>query len=204
MTTLIKNETNMEESSKTLQPTMTELKRNTYPEFVGLDELKRKHKAQLDDFELWAAEGKWYDFHYSHYDWWMFPYDKPSAYGRAYTIYEYEVSELKKDDIFIERYLRGVELLLMSWGWDLHRQSFVENPDRGQKWANWPIRLYKCGCSLLLFGFYNTFISVQKYARHLIDEGHDFRYDGEDRSELFRNTSIQNGELVNDIINNKY
>jgi hypothetical protein len=132
----------------------------------------------------------------------MFPYDKPSAYGRAYTIYEYEVSELKNDDIFIERYLRGVELLLLSWGWDLHRQSFVENPGRDQKWANRPIRLYKCGCSLLLFGFYDVFVSVQKYARHLIDEGHDFRYDGKDMSELFRNTSIQNGELVNDNMNN--
>lgn len=86
----------------------------------------------------------WMAFHIHHYDWWMFPYDKGSAYRKAYTIYEAEVAELKKDEEFIRNYLRGVELLLLSWGWDLKRQCFVENPDKHQKWANWPIRLYKC------------------------------------------------------------
>jgi hypothetical protein len=33
------------------------MKSNTSPQFVGLDELKRKHKAQLADFEQWAASG---------------------------------------------------------------------------------------------------------------------------------------------------
>jgi hypothetical protein len=115
----------------------------------------------------------------------MFPYDKSSAYGKAYTVYEAEVLELKKDDDFINNYLRGVELLLLSWGWDLERRCFVENPGTSQCWADWPIRIYKCGCSLLLFGFDGVFQSVKMYAEYLINEGKYFWYDGKDRSELF-------------------
>ncbi|MDR1169322.1 MAG: hypothetical protein LBK97_00625 [Prevotellaceae bacterium] len=162
------------------------LKSNTDTKFVGIEKLKEKHKSQLDLFESWAASGNWADFHNSHYDWWMFPYDKSSAYGKSFTIYEAEVCELKNDAQFIQNYLRGVELLLLSWGWDLKRQCFVENPAEYQTWANWPIRLYKCGCSLQLFGFDDYFQSVRKYAQILISEGHNFLYDGKDRSLLFK------------------
>lgn len=103
----------------------------------------------------------------------------------AYTIYDSEVCELKKDEQFIQNYLRGVELLLLSWGWDLKQQCFVENPDTDQKWANWPIRIYKCGCSLLLFGFDDVFQSVKEYAKMLIERGYNFWCDGKDRSLLF-------------------
>ncbi|MDR3268256.1 MAG: hypothetical protein LBT83_04230 [Tannerella sp.] len=161
------------------------MKSNTSPQFVGLDELKRKHKAQLADFEQWAASGNWNAFHLHHYDWWMFPYDKSSAYGKAYTVYEAEVSELKKEDEFINNYLRGVELLLLSWGWDLKRRCLVKNPGTHQCWADWPIRIHKCGSSLLLFGFDDVFQSVKMYAKHLINERAYFGYDGKDRSELF-------------------
>jgi hypothetical protein len=162
------------------------LKSNTDPSFVGIEKLKEKHKSQLDLFEQWAASGDWQAFHWSHYDWWMFPYNKDSAYGKSYVIYEAEVQELKKDAQFIQDYLRGVELLLLSWGWDLKRQCFVETPGAYQTWANWPVRLYKCACSLLLFGFDDDFQSVRKYAQTLIKEGHDFLYNGEDTSLLFK------------------
>jgi hypothetical protein len=162
------------------------MKNNTDPNFIGIEKLKSKHGVQLAMFEQWAISGDWLSFHRSHYDWWMFPYDKSSAYGKAYTVYEAEVYELKSDAQFIQNYLRGVELLLLSWGWNLKQQSFVENPGQYQKWANWPVRLYKCGCSLLLFGFDDTFQSVKKYAHTLIEEGYDFWYDGKDRSLLFR------------------
>jgi hypothetical protein len=161
------------------------MKTNINPDFVGIEELKRKHSAQLALFEQWAASGNWSAFHRSHYDWWMFPYDKSSVYGKAYTVYEAEVLELKNDELFVKNYLRGVELLLLSWGWDLKQQRLVENPGQYQKWANWPIRLYKCGCSLLLFGFEDIFQSVKMYAQLLIEQGFDFWYDGKDRSLLF-------------------
>jgi hypothetical protein len=45
------------------------MKSNTDASFVGLDELKRKQKRQLDDFERWAASGYWQAFHENHYDW---------------------------------------------------------------------------------------------------------------------------------------
>jgi hypothetical protein len=164
------------------------MKSNKDSDFVGINELKHKQKEQLNHFEQWAASGNWTAFHQHHYDWWMFPYDKSSAYGKAYTIYEAEVSELKSDELFIKNYLRGVELLLLSWGWNLNRRCFVENPGELQHWANWPIRLYKCGCSLLLFGFDDIFQSVKMYAEYLIKNGENFWYDGKDRSELFRST----------------
>ena len=73
------------------------MKRNDSPDFVGLEELKRKQREQLYNFECWAASGKWNEFHRHHYDWWMFPYNQPSSYGEAYTVYDYEVNLLKKD-----------------------------------------------------------------------------------------------------------
>ena len=35
------------------------MKRNDSPDFVGLEELKRKQREQLYNFECWAASGKW-------------------------------------------------------------------------------------------------------------------------------------------------
>lgn len=162
------------------------MKNNTDVSFVGLEELKRRQADQLSDFISWAASGRWDEFHRYHYDWWMFPFDKSSSYGEAYTVYEYEVNELKKDKLFIRNYLRGVELLMLSWGWVLDKRREVDHPATEQHWANWPIRLYKCGMSLLLFGYYDVFKSVRVYAQLLIKEGYDFWYDGEDLSELFR------------------
>lgn len=72
------------------------MKRNDSPDFVGLEELKRKQREQLYNFECWVASGKWNEFHRHHYDWWMFPYNQPSSYGEAYTVYDYEVNLLKR------------------------------------------------------------------------------------------------------------
>lgn len=171
------------------------MKRNDSPDFVGLEELKRKQREQLYNFECWAASGKWNEFHRHHYDWWMFPYNQPSSYGEAYTVYDYEVNLLKKDSIFARRYLRGVELLLLSWGWKLKDHKMVDNPDLFQDWADWPIRLYKCASSLLLFGFEKEFESVRMYALHLISEEKNFWYDGKDCSELFRMEILNMSEL---------
>ena len=65
------------------------MRRNESPEFVGLEYLKKKHAAQIAEFEQWASERDWMAFHNSHYDWWTFPYGcNTSSYGAAYAIYE--------------------------------------------------------------------------------------------------------------------
>lgn len=161
-------------------------KRNDSTEFVGLDALKARHAQQLDDFELWASQKDWLSFHYSHYDWWMFPYGCYSgAYGAAYAIYQQEADLLRQDEEFIKRFLRGVELLMLSWGWDLYGRCSVENPHPDQCWHNWPIRIYKCAKSLKLFGFEEEFNSVRMFALPLIDAGLNFRYRDRDCAEIF-------------------
>jgi cob(I)alamin adenosyltransferase len=61
----------------------------------------------------------------------------------------------------------------------------VPEPDSGQTWHNWPIRLYKCAKSLQEFGCITEFNSVRKYARLLIKQGVSFEYNGRDLSTLF-------------------
>ena len=74
---------------------------NTDPAFAGLERLKTTHSDQIAKFEQWAARGEWELFHSSHYDWWVFPIHKPSAYGLEWTVYEGDVAALKKDVQFI-------------------------------------------------------------------------------------------------------
>ena len=161
------------------------MKYNLDPSFAGLDELKRTHADQIAAFERWAASDDWRRFHYSHYDWWTFPIDRPSGYGVKWTVYEGEIAALKQDPAFITRYLRGVELAALAWGWDLARQAYIPAPKPGQVWQNWPIRLYKMAQSLRLFGFEAPFASLKRYALDLIQQGQDMEYNGKDLSRLF-------------------
>ena len=159
---------------------------NESPDFVGLEALKNKHAQQLERFEEWASKRDWKSFHYSHYDWWMFPYGCHSgAYGASYAIYEHEAEILLQDEEFIRRYLRGVELLMLSWGWDLYGTREVKDPDPDQCWHHWPIRIYKCARSLRLMGFEDEFRSVREYALPLIKAGLCFTYGSRDCAEIF-------------------
>lgn len=125
-------------------------------------------------------------FHYAHYDWWMFPYGCHSGtYGDGYAIYQQEADVLKMDEKFIKRFLRGGELLMLSWGWNLYGGCYVQNPDPDQCWHNRPIRLYKCAKSLKLFDFKEEFASVRMFAMPLIELGLNFWYGDRDRSEIF-------------------
>jgi len=160
--------------------------KNKHAEFVGIQALKEKQASQLNLFEAWAQAHDWQQFHASHYDWWMFPFSKPSQFGFAYVVYESEILSLKQDPAFISKYLRGVELLLLSWGWDLKQAVPIPQPDLSQTWHNWPIRLYKCALSLQEFGYTAEFHSVRTYARRLIQQGVSFEYNGNDLSTLFR------------------
>ena len=160
--------------------------RNTHAEFVGLAKIKEKQKWQLDLFKAWAAKGQWSQIHSSHYDWWMFPIDEKSSYGFAWTVYDGDVLELKKDGQYMQDYLQGVDLLATSWGWDLSAQTYIDHPHPDQRWQNWPVRLYKCARSLKLFGFMAQFESMKKYANALMGKGENMTFKGHDLSQLFK------------------
>lgn len=154
--------------------------------FVGIKGLKKKHKNQLHLFEEWAASNNWLAFHEAHYDWWMFPIDQPSRLGFAYTLDAETISFLQHDEQFMQDYLRGVELLLLSWGWNLQQECLVTEPGLHQHWHNWPIRLSKCAQSLELFQCTDAYRSVVAYGRYLLTQGTDFTFRGKDLSERFK------------------
>ena len=161
------------------------MRKNDHVEFVGLENLVAKQREQLIEFEGWASAHDWQAFHAAHYDWWMFPIDHSSRLGFSYTVYEAEVNELKTHEYFIENYLRGVELLLFSWGWCLKNSISIENPEEGQTWQQHPIRIYKCLQSLILFGLEKEAQSVKLYAKSLIARGEDFSFRGKELKQLF-------------------
>lgn len=165
------------------------MRSNTSTEFVGLENLIKRQNLQIMQFEEWAKNREWSSFHAAHYDWWMFPIDQPSRLGFAYTVFEAEIVNLKKDNNFIRNYIRGVELLLLSWGWDLYNVCEIVDPDPDQYWQQWPIRLYKCAQSLKLFDFEKELRSVMSYGKLLIDRGEDFSFRGKDLSTLFMDPS---------------
>lgn len=158
---------------------------NTDPSFVGVEQIKKKQREQLTLFRQWAQSGQWRRFHSEHYDWWMFPIDQPSAYGKQWTVYEREIAALKQDSQYIDHYLEGVALLAASWGWDLQQRAFLPNPTPDQRWHDWPIRLHKAANSLRLFGFAAHFDSLREYALLLIAQGTSFQYRGKDLSQFF-------------------
>jgi len=53
----------------------------------------------------------------------MFPIDEPSRYGHAWVVYDGDVAELMRDEAYIRNYLRGVELLALSWGWNMNKKE---------------------------------------------------------------------------------
>src|SRR4028118_92430 len=117
------------------------MKRNTDPKFVGVPAIKEKQRQQLSASAQAATRRDWMAIHADHYGWWMVPIDDPSAYGFAWTVYEGDVADLKQGPEFVRNYLRGVELLAQSGGWDLRRATYLPEPrDPGQAWQHWPIR----------------------------------------------------------------
>ena len=166
---------------------MEEQQSNNHKEFVGINQLKEKHHLQIENFEIWAKNRNWSEFHNSHYDWWTFPIKAPSSYGFAYSVFEHEINQLKADAEFVIKYLKGVELLMLSWGWEIYHEKLVNEPDKDQTWHGWPIRLHKCANSLEQFGFEKELKSVVKYARYLIEKGISFSYNGKDLADYFKN-----------------
>ncbi len=147
--------------------------------------LKQKQAEQLAAFERWAAHKNWQAIHNAHYDWWMFPIDETSQHGDAYTVYAGDIAELKRDPEFVQSYLRGVELLAQAWGWDLANHTYIPNPVPGQAWSRWPIRLYKAGRSLQLFGYNQAFESLKAFALDLLNKGESLYYGKKNLALLF-------------------
>ena len=80
----------------------------------------------------------------------------------------------------MEHHVRGAELLLLSWGWDMMGSELISDPEPGQGWANWPIRLAKCNNSMRLLGQINAGESSAKCAAYLHEAGNSMIYNGRD------------------------
>jgi len=57
-------------------------------------------------------------------------------------------------------YVRGIELLLLAWGWRLHEASPVpaEARSEGQEYQRYNIRLYKVRCDFTLIPHLDIFL----------------------------------------------
>lgn len=127
-----------------------------------IQNLKERHARQLADFEQWAANDQWQRFspHYSHYDWWAFPVDRPSqGQGTKYQMSQADIAELKQDPVFMRNYRRAVQLVVESWGWDLAQSV----PCDHGAWTGYGVRLGKMGQSLQLFGEQELFEKLRTF-----------------------------------------
>ena len=122
------------------------------PDSAKVDRIKNKQAEQLHLFETWARAGQWQNIHNAHYDWWMFPVNRPSAgYGETYSVGKGEIQALKTDAAFMDNYRRGVVLVVNAWGWDLDQDQPVKPSSDAQCWTGYGVRLAKMSDSLQLF-----------------------------------------------------
>jgi len=144
--------------------------------FVGTIALKKKLTYHLSKLEQLATQGQWKHIasHTNHpdsaFDWWMFPSDKPSrGQGHLYTVTKTDIARLKEDKEFMTAYKRGVELVLLAWGWDMQHSEPAQHPHPDQHWTGYKIRLEKIVYSLNLFGMTPSLCLVNKFiqAHHI-------------------------------------
>lgn len=94
----------------------------------------------------------------------MFPINEKSSFGYVYTLNEANLDELKKDSEFIKNWKRGVELLMVAWGWNLEEKKMIEKPTSPhQKWTHYPVRLYKASLSAKLLDQKEVFESLNQF-----------------------------------------
>jgi len=129
------------------------------------------HYGNLTKFEQWASLGQWERFgqSHSHYDWWMFPIKEPGAHPDN-AVTDGDVQALQSDAEFMKNYRRGVELVALSWGWEINNCTWVPNPAPGQRWTRWGVRLAKIGISLLLFEETEYYESMKIFAKALFEK----------------------------------
>ncbi|MGI9197250.1 MAG: opioid growth factor receptor-related protein [Candidatus Nanopelagicales bacterium] len=157
-------------------------RRNDHADFVGCPEIVRRQAETLALFRAAAGAQDWASIHDGHYDWWMFPIDQPSSHGYAWTVYPDEIDDLAATAGFLDDYLDGARILLLSWGWEVASRRLVDDPAPDQDWQDWPIRLEKCGRSLWLFSQQGlaaageAYGSVREYATLLMARGVNMHY----------------------------
>lgn len=162
------------------------MRKNTHPDFVGIEGLKREHANQIEKFQAWANSNAWQQFHHSHYDWWAFPIDKPSSYGEKYTVYRGDIHLLNQDNEFVDKHELGLKLVALSWGWDITTAQEMTESAPYQSWQDWPVRLYKMAYSAKLFERTESFESLKKYALILMGRGVVFSYGRHDLTWVFK------------------
>ncbi len=131
--------------------------------------LKRRQAEQLVIFEGYAQKHQWERFHTDHYDWWMFPVNRPSSYGDQYNFSATELESLRNDPEFMASYRRGVQLVALSYGWDTTSSTPVPRIEKGQGWRHYGVRLGKMATSLQLLHEKGLFQSMQQFARLMVD-----------------------------------
>lgn len=108
-------------------------------EFVGTQELLRKHFSQFAKFQEWTRNKDWRAFHRNHFDWWMFPIPRGSnTYRDEYNVAGEPLEQLKNNMRYMATLPAAMRMYLRSIGWDLDAGKWIENAeiDRGQE----PIR----------------------------------------------------------------
>lgn len=154
--------------------------------FIGVEALVARHAEQVLAFAQWAQARDWDAFHTNHYDWWAFPVNRRSSFGDQYKVTPEALHALRADSVFLARWQEGVALVCLSWGWLITQQQYVAQPDPGQRWAHWPVRLYKMALSAQLLGCGETYRSLCNLAKDLSCQGEVFAYNGRDLSWVFR------------------
>jgi hypothetical protein len=105
-------------------------------EFVGTQELLKKHFAQFAKFQEWTRNKDWNAFHRNHFDWWMFPIPKGSnTYRDEYNVAGEPLEQLKNNMRYMATLPAAMRMYLRSIGWDLDAGKWIENAevDRGQE-----------------------------------------------------------------------
>ena len=151
-----------------------------HADFIGVESLIQENAKQLLQFRTFAENHDWHSFHSNHYDWWAFPIGSPSGHGYRYSVSKESVDVLKQSAQFLSNLSECADLLLLSWGWDSVKKENLATVDSGQAWAHWPIRIYKAGQSMQIFGLLEKEISLSTYAHFLRENGYSFKYQGRD------------------------
>ncbi len=101
----------------------------------------------------------------------MFPiYSRPThGHGLKYTVYQQDIEELKKDKDWLKEYRLGAILLMQSWGWDVKNKCFYQQPEKGQRWTGYQVRLGKLATSLILFKQWDLYQSLEEMVIYLKD-----------------------------------
>lgn len=141
--------------------------------FIGVEELKKFHEAEVKYFENLAQRGCWGQLREAHFDWWLFPIDVGSnGRGNTYNVRSNHVESLKQDPDFMNGLRYAAKLICAGWGWDIEnkspykgawkydlstnqsyeRENLSSREEVNQAWNDYDVRLYKIVRSLRLFG----------------------------------------------------